>query len=65
MTNKPKSIDIEGPTVKEAIKKALKKLNVPRDSVDVKVLAEENKGLFGMKGSKQAKVKVILKNPSK
>jgi spoIIIJ-associated protein len=65
MTNKPKAIDVEGPTVKEAIKKALRKLNVERNSVEVKVLAEENKGLFGMKGSKQAKVKVIIKNTSK
>ena len=58
------SIDVEGTTVKEAIKKALLKLGVEREHVDVKVLAEGNKGLFGMKGSKQAKVKVTLKQSS-
>ncbi len=56
-----KSIDVEGATVKDAIKKALLKLGVERDKVEVKVLAEGNKGLFGMKGSRQAKVKVSLK----
>ena len=58
MNKKMKSIDVEGATVKDAIKKALLKLGVARDCVEVKVLAEGNKGLFGMKGSKQAKVKV-------
>jgi spoIIIJ-associated protein len=63
MNKKMKSIDVEGATVKDAIKKALLKLGVERDCVEVKVLAEGNKGLFGMKGSKQAKVKVTLKCP--
>lgn len=62
MSNKMKSIDVEGATVKDAIKKALAKLGVERNSVEVKVLAEGNKGLFGMKGAKQAKVKVSLKD---
>jgi len=63
MSNKMKSIDVEGATVVDAIKKALIKLGVARDRVEVKVLAEGNKGLFGMKGAKQAKVKVFLKSP--
>jgi len=63
MSNKMKSIDVEGATVVDAIKKALTKLGVARDRVEVKVLAEGNKGLFGMKGAKQAKVKVFLKPP--
>ena len=63
MVRKTKSIEIEGPTTKEAIKKALRFLNVPRDSVIIKVLCEEKKGLFGMEGAKPAKVKVTLKQP--
>ena len=63
MSKKMESIDAEGATVVDAIKKALTKLGVTRDSVEVKVLAEGNKGLFGMKGAKQAKVKVFLKPP--
>ena len=61
MTETKKSIEIEGSTVESAIKKALKLLNVPRASVDVKVVCEEKKGLFGMEGAKPAKVKVTIK----
>lgn len=56
-----KSIEVEGKTTKEAIQKALHQLGVTRDKVKVKVLCEGTSGLFGMKGLKQAKVKVTLK----
>ncbi len=56
-----KSIETRGATVKEAIQKALDKLGVTKDKVDVRVLSEEKKGLFGMKGQRQARVKVTLK----
>ncbi|UCB56713.1 MAG: Jag N-terminal domain-containing protein [Candidatus Omnitrophota bacterium] len=56
-----KSIEVEGRTPQEAIKIALKKLGVSRSQVKIEVLSEENKGLFGMKGAKQARVKVTLK----
>ncbi len=61
MAKNIKSIEVEGATVEEAIKKALKILSVPRGSVDVKIVCEEKRGLFGMEGAKPAKVKVILK----
>ena len=57
----PKSIETYGATVEEAIQKALKELNVGRDSVAVKILSEEKKGLFGMEGEKPAKIIVFLK----
>ena len=57
---KPKKIEIEGATTKEAIKLGLKTLGVPRDKVKVKILSEGHKGLFGMKGSRLAKVKLTL-----
>lgn len=58
------SIEIEGKTVEEAIKNALKKLGLPRNKVTIKVLSEEEKGLFGMPGAKPAKVRVTVKeNP--
>lgn len=60
MINKA-SIEIEGKTVEEAIKKALKELKLPREKVKIEVLAEEEKGLFGMPGAKPAKVRVSLK----
>lgn len=57
MTNKI-SIEVEGKTVKEAIKKALQALKLPRDKVKIEVLSEEEKGLFGMPGARPAKVRI-------
>lgn len=59
---KQKTIDIEGVSVEDAIKKALGILNVSRDEVNVKIVCEEKKGLFGMEGAKPAKIKVTIKN---
>jgi len=57
------SIEVEGKTVEEAIKNALKELKLPRNKVKIKVLSEEEKGLFGMPGARPAKVRVsILKD---
>ena len=55
-----KSIEAEGRTSQEAIKIALKRLGVSRKQVKVEILSEENRGLFGMKGAKPARVKVTL-----
>ena len=52
------SIEIEGKTVEAAIKTALKKLNLQRGQVEIEVLFEGEKGLFGMPGVKPAKVRV-------
>ncbi len=60
-----KSIEVEGKTTKEAIAIALKKLRVTKDKVEIKVLSEEHKGLFGMNGHKLAKIKVTLKSEHK
>lgn len=54
------SIEVEGKTVEEAIKKALKELKLPRNKVKVEVLSEEEKGLFGMPGAKPAKIRVSI-----
>ncbi len=58
---KPDSIEIEARTAQEAIKIALDKLGLKKSEVDIKVLREENKGLFSMQGSRLAKVKVQKK----
>ncbi|MCX5696858.1 MAG: Jag N-terminal domain-containing protein [Candidatus Omnitrophica bacterium] len=55
------SIEIEGRTIEEAVKKALRALNLSRDKVKIEVLSEEEKGLFGMPGAKPAKVRVSAK----
>jgi spoIIIJ-associated protein len=55
------SIEVEAKTVKEAVQKALKELNLSRDKVVIEVLSEEQKGLFDMPGAKPAKVRVSWK----
>lgn len=59
--NLPKSIEVEGQTVEEAIKKATKLFNVAREDIIVRIVSEEKKGLFGMEGAKPAKIKATLK----
>lgn len=60
-----REIEVEGKSVQEAITTALKELRAKRNEVEIKVLSEETKGLFGMGGPRQAKVKVILKRQKK
>ena len=54
------TIEVTGRSTKEAIEKALRKLGVSKDKVKIKILSEECKGLFGMEGAKQAKVKLTV-----
>lgn len=54
------TLEVEGKTVEEAIKKALRELKLPRHKVKIEVLSEEQKGLFGMPGAKPAKVRVSV-----
>ncbi|MDD5155415.1 MAG: Jag N-terminal domain-containing protein [Candidatus Omnitrophica bacterium] len=61
MSRKP-SIEVEGKTVEDAIKKALIALKLPREKVKIEVLSEEEKGLFGMPGAKPAKVRISAIN---
>lgn len=62
MSEQDKKLEFEGITVEDAINKAVEELNVSRDNIEVKVVCEEKKGLFGMEGAKKAKIKVFLKN---
>jgi spoIIIJ-associated protein len=61
MEPQEKMFEFQGSTVEEAIKKAMKELSVSRDEIDVKVVCEEKRGLFGMAGAKLAKIKVSKK----
>ena len=56
-----KYFDIEARTVAEAIEKALEMLKVSRDDIEVQTLTEEKRGLFGMEGERNAKIRVKLK----
>ena len=61
MTDMSKAIEFEGSTVESAIKKAVKTFGVPRETLNIKVVCEEQRGLFGMEGVKTAKIKVSVK----
>ncbi len=54
-------IEIEAKTVEEAIQDGLKKLNVPRENVEIKILDEGASGLFGLMGTKPARVRLVTK----
>ncbi len=45
-------------TVEEAINSSLVELNLNRDEVEIEIIEEGSKGLFGLIGTKDAKVKV-------
>ncbi|MDX9917498.1 MAG: RNA-binding cell elongation regulator Jag/EloR [Gudongella sp.] len=49
-------------SLEEAIAEALVELNAKESEVEVEIIEEPAKGLFGLIGSKEAKVKVTLKN---
>lgn len=55
------SLEKTGKTVEDAVNAALADLGVSSDRVQIEVLEEPTKGLFGFIGNKPAKVKVTLK----
>lgn len=55
------SIEKTGRTVNEAVQAALDELKVGESSVDIEVIDEGNKGIFGIIGNKMARVRVTLK----
>lgn len=57
-----KTTEATGRTVEDAVKNGLAELNVTRDKVDIETLEEGSKGLFGLLGTKLAKVKITVKD---
>ena len=55
------TLEIIAPTIEEAIEKGLKEFGVSRERVEVEVLDEGGKGLFGL-GNRQARVRLALIN---
>jgi len=56
-----KSVEKTAKTVEEAINLALLELNTQREKTEIEILEEGNKGLFGLIGSKMARVRVTVK----
>jgi len=55
------AIEFEGNTIDEAINKAVVKFGVPKSKLNIKIVCEEQRGLFGMQSAKTAKIKVTVK----
>ena len=59
-----KYIEKSAKTIDEAIEIAIKELNATKDQVEVEVIEQPSKGIFGF-GARMAKVKVTLKDQPK
>lgn len=56
------SVEAEGTTIDEAIENALDMLQVERDRVEIEILTDATRGLFGL-GGKKARVRATLRAP--
>ncbi|EYE88644.1 DNA-binding protein [Fervidicella metallireducens AeB] len=57
-----KTIEVMGKSIEEAIENGLKELGTTRDKVEIEVIEQGSKGIFGRFGFKPAKVKIQLKD---
>lgn len=54
------TLEVIADTVEEAVEKGLQDLNLPAEAVEVEILDEGSRGLFGL-GSRQARVRLSIK----
>ena len=59
-----KELETSGKNIEDAIQTGLKELNCSREDVEVKILDEGTKGLFGLMGAKPARVILTVKDKS-
>ncbi len=60
-----KELEISGKNIEDAIEKGLQELNCSKEDVEIKILDEGTKGLFGLMGAKPAKVLLTIKDKNK
>jgi spoIIIJ-associated protein len=60
MPNQNVSLDVSAKTVNEAIEQGLSKLRVSREQVEIEILNEGRRGIFGL-GSEEAQVRLTVK----
>jgi spoIIIJ-associated protein len=56
-----KSVESTGKTIEQALQKALKELEAKPEDVDIEILPESNKGLFGIFGPKTVSIRVSIR----
>ena len=61
MNDKRTSLEIIAPTVEEAVEKGVTDLGLTQDAVEIEVLDEGSRGLFGL-GSRHARVRLTIKS---
>jgi len=60
-----KSVETTGKTIEEAILMAVAKLGVQRDNLEIEVLEQPVKGLFGIIGGREARIRATIKKSVK
>ena len=61
MTTHRTNLEVIAPSVEEAIEKGLAELGLSQDEVEVEILDEGTKGLFGL-GSRQSRILLTVKS---
>lgn len=55
------SLEIEGKSIEEAVEAACVQLNVPREQLEIEILTSGSTGIFGIVGSKKARIRATAK----
>jgi len=55
-----KILEIEGKTIDDAIEKACKEFNVPREKLNLEIISEGASGFLGLIGSRKARIKASI-----
>ncbi len=56
-------LEIEGKSVEDAIATATQQLKLPREKLEIEIIAKGSSGIFGIVGTKKAKIRVKTKVP--
>jgi spoIIIJ-associated protein len=54
------SLEFEGKNVDNAVEKASAELNIPKDQLDYEIISYGSSGIFGLAGSKNARIRINL-----
>jgi spoIIIJ-associated protein len=64
MKDKRATLEVIAPSVEEAVEKGLADLGLPAEAVDVEILDQGSRGLFGL-GSRHARIRLAVKSGDK